>query len=66
MRKLPIVEVLWEDAVTAGGWREPEGYKEMEPTEVRTVGYLLKTTRSVVTVVQSQHHLTYVPSMFGW
>ena len=55
--KLPltkVVELKWRDACTMGGWRAAEHYLQHEPMPITTVGYLLKDTKSAVTIVQSQ------------
>ena len=55
--KLPltkVVEVKWRDACTMGGWRAADHYLNPDPMPVTTVGYLLKDTKSAVTIVQSQ------------
>ena len=55
--KLPltkIVEVRWRDACTMSGWREAVKYMEHTPMDITTAGYLLKDTKSAITIVQSQ------------
>ena len=53
--KLPIVEIVWDDANVRGGWRTRGAYRKQELASCRTVGYLLKKTGVLLTVVQSQH-----------
>ena len=54
MKHYPIVEVEWVDSVSEGGWRKPAAYLEhIAPDRCRTVGYLLKSNRTLVTVFQS-------------
>ena len=54
MKKLSIIEVWWRDSAASGGWKTREAYQTVEPSECRTAGYLLKKTRTHITVVQSQ------------
>lgn len=53
-KKLPIVEVAWVDSLRTGGWRDVKEYMELtvSPT-IKSVGYLLKSNRTVVTLIQS-------------
>ncbi len=54
-KKLRIVEVEWVDSCVKGGWRMREEYLEGKGlSQCRTVGYLLRSDRQEVMVVQSQ------------
>lgn len=52
-KKYPIVEVEWVDSLRTGGWRLVEEYEKTTPATCWTAGYLLKSNRKEVTVVQS-------------
>lgn len=55
-KKLPIVEVEWYDAHSLGAWRARQAYlDEAKTAECRSVGYLLKSNRDGVTLLQSLH-----------
>ena len=54
-KKFPIVEVEWLDSVCTGGWRDEEDYaKEYPPAIIRSAGYLLRSDRSQVVIIQSR------------
>lgn len=46
----PIVEVLWDDICTAGGWRST---RRNRPVECITVGYLTAQDKESITVTGS-------------
>lgn len=57
--KRPIVEIVWKDACTGGGWSDPRTYVEKEVLATcRSVGYLLDESRERVLLVQSQGERT--------
>ena len=49
-----VVEVIWYDSATTGGWKSIEAITERRPLICCTVGYLLKRDSKIVEVVQSQ------------
>lgn len=49
-----IVIVHWKDATTVGGWNTRSAYLDHRPSSIVTVGFLLKKTKSEVTVVTTQ------------
>ena len=52
--KYRIVEVEWVDSLRTGGWRDIKEYMELTVTPtIKSVGYLLKSNRTVVTLIQS-------------
>ena len=54
MRKKRMVEVEWVDSTTWGGWkRENEYLKDAGPGRCSSVGYLLKSDKQAVTLVQN-------------
>lgn len=53
-RRLPLVEVRWEDSTSFGGWKTREQYAREKPAECVSAGYLLSRTRQAVTLVMSQ------------
>lgn len=54
-KKLPIVEVEWLDACVDGGWNPRATYVEKAKlVECRTAGYLLKSGKQHIIIVQSQ------------
>lgn len=50
---LPIVEILWEDAVSVGGndWATPEEATEQTPAKSVSLGYLWNETESYITII---------------
>ena len=59
MKKYPIVEVEWLDSITDGGWRPPEAYlASAAPDQCRSGGYLLKSARTSITLMQSRSDLS--------
>ena len=53
-KKYHIVEVEWADSLRTGGWRDIKEYVELTVTPtIKSVGYLLKSNRTVVTLIQS-------------
>ena len=59
-RKLPIVEVEWRDSVSRGRWSTREDYSKETPANCTSVGYLLKSDREKVIIVQSTEEKSYV------
>ncbi len=54
MKKLRMVEVEWVDSCSLSGWRDVEEHREHNGiAKCATVGYLLRSNRKEVTVVQS-------------
>lgn len=51
--KLPIVEILWEDAVSVGGldWATPEEATENTPAKSVSLGYLWNETETHITII---------------
>ena len=49
-----VVEVHWNDACSMSGWRDISQYRTHKPSSVVSVGYLLKKTKKVVTLVMTQ------------
>jgi len=51
--KLPIVEILWEDAVSVGGndWATPEEATQQTPAKSVSLGYLWHETDTYITIV---------------
>lgn len=51
--KLPIVEILWEDAVSVGGndWATPEEATEQTPAKSVSLGYLWNETDKYITII---------------
>ena len=49
MRRYPLVEVLWTDAVETGEWVEHEHIKNA-PMPSRTAGYLVRESDESITV----------------
>ena len=59
LKKYQLVEVEWMDSCTDRGWHSREEYlKTIAVDRCRTAGYLLKSSRTSLTVVQSQSDLT--------
>ena len=53
-KKYQPVEVEWVDSFRTGGWRDIKEYRELTVTPtIKSVGYLLKSNRTVVTLIQS-------------
>ena len=52
--KIPIVDVEWEDAFGNGGYIEPEEIEEISPFVVRSVGLLVKETKTHVCIAQDK------------
>ena len=53
-KKYHIVEVEWGDSLRTGGWRDIKEYMELTVTPtIKSVGYLLKSNRTAVTLIQS-------------
>ena len=51
---MKIVEVLWDDACSASGWREAAELKNnVALSPCRTVGYILHKTSKFLSIVQS-------------
>ena len=53
MKKLPIVEVEWVDSSGRGGWHSREDHRAQTPSHILSVGYLVKSTKRHVTILQS-------------
>ena len=54
VKHLRMVEVEWVDSCVNGGWRTRQEYLEAPGvSQCRTVGYLLRSSRQEVIVVQS-------------
>jgi hypothetical protein len=49
----PVVKVIWHDAWCAGGWKPLEVYAEETPVECYSVGFLVKKTRTHLTLLQT-------------
>ena len=49
-----IVEVIWYDSCTSGGWKSIEDMTDTRPLICCTVGYLLKRDRHIIQIIQSQ------------
>lgn len=57
---LPIVEVLWEDALASAlDWTEDP---DVEPMPTYTIGYIIKETETNITLAQmiNMHHVGHV------
>lgn len=50
--KYPLVEVLWHDAWSQGGWQTTDPQKN-EPAPCLSVGYMIAKTKSGVTLAGS-------------
>lgn len=48
-----IARVVWHDAWTHGGWDKLEDYKNQEPIECHSVGYLITNNRRHLTLLQT-------------
>lgn len=60
----PAVEVEWDDSASSHGWRSPEEVlTETGTTACRSVGYLVRKTTRLVTIVQSRHDLLREPGI---
>jgi len=61
-KKLPkVVAIVWLDAVAGAGWTEHADAGE--PHEVYSVGFLVKKTRTAVTIATSVSHGEHNGSM---
>ena len=49
-----IVLVSWRDATSQSKWNSKENYLAAEPSEILTVGFLLKQDKKTITVIMSQ------------
>ena len=55
IRKLPRVEVRWNDAASHGGWANLSDYRNDKGiSEVESIGYLTKNTKQEIQLVQSR------------
>jgi hypothetical protein len=52
-RKLPMVEVEWQDACSENGWARREEYRERTPMSIRSIGFLAHRDKSRLVIVQS-------------
>ena len=52
-KKLRLVEVDWVDSCRHGGWQEVEEYLEEHVLKCRSAGYLLRSNRKEVMLIQS-------------
>lgn len=52
-KKLPIVEVEWEDSSGYEGWHSKAEHIAAGVGVCRSTGYLLKSSRKAITLVQS-------------
>lgn len=53
MATLTLELVTWADAWTSGAWRHHASYQQERPAPAQTVGYVIKDTDDVLTLVQS-------------
>ena len=49
-----VVLVDWRDACTKGGWDYIGAYAKHAPSNIRTVGFLLKKTKKEILIATSQ------------
>ena len=50
----PMVEVLWEDASTRGGWDDLDDYAEHGTVKCLSIGYLLHHDKHHILLVHTQ------------
>lgn len=50
---MPLVEVLWDDSMSHGGWQAPAAYTW--GMACRSIGWLLERTPSHLVLLQSQN-----------
>ena len=53
-----ILEVFWVDSCSRGRWDSLTNYQKEVPALCRTVGYLVKQTRTYITLALSQGDMT--------
>ena len=53
LKKLPRVEVTWSDAAASCDWRSFDEARAQKPIECKSLGWLVKTGKKVVTVAGS-------------
>lgn len=51
--KHKLVVVQWIDAVTHGGWKEPEEYAKLTSMHVASVGWVVRDTPTEITIIQT-------------
>ena len=49
-----IVLISWRDATSQNKWNSKENYLAAKPSEILTVGFLLKQDKKTITVIMSQ------------
>lgn len=49
-----VVLINWRDATADNKWKPKEEYTAAEPSEILTVGFLLKQTKKTITVIMNQ------------
>ena len=53
MRKLPLIEVEWQDTTSRGAWAD-EVKADFESAIIHTVGWKLKSTRNYILVTNQR------------
>lgn len=53
MRKLPLIEIIWDDISGQSGWDTLENVKKTEPVVCTTVGWQVKSTAKKLIVVST-------------
>ena len=53
LKKLPRVEVTWFDAKSDNSWQSFDEAREQTPSECKSLGWLVKTGKKVVTLAGS-------------
>lgn len=60
---LPIVEIIWWDAISLGGndWADPEEADQHTPAPTISIGYLWKQTKTHITIIAliNETHLAH-------
>ena len=52
-KAMPIVEIEWIDSSGASGWQSPEDAQKCNISQCRSAGYLLRKTKTAITIVQN-------------
>jgi len=58
-KRMRAVQVDWVDAATNNSWRDTKSLDASETIEIRTLGYLLRSTPKELVVAQSRHEDNY-------
>lgn len=54
MTPMPIVEVTWLDSACRGRWDQADNYRDGEPHQIKSCGYLLHRDKRKVILLQSR------------